>query len=105
MYIFICVTWVLFRSPSFTAAATMLHKMSGLAPGGIAWFYSPLAMVLPLVISGHAIGILAPRRTDISGAYLLLPSGFTGAFLAALWILALVLFGATGANPFIYFQF
>src|SRR5580693_1148163 len=41
-YIFVCVTWVLFRSQSFAVAATMLHKMSGLAPGGISWFYSPL---------------------------------------------------------------
>ena len=37
---------------------------------------------------------------------LLLPlPGFIGAFLAASWVLALLLFAATGANPFIYFQF
>ncbi len=106
MYIFICVTWVLFRSPSFTIAGTILRKMSGLAPGGIAWFYSPLLMVLPLVLGGHAIGTMATRRNRISGTYVLLPlPGFAGAFLAACWILALLLFGATGGNPFIYFQF
>jgi alginate O-acetyltransferase complex protein AlgI len=113
-YTFICVTWALFRSQSFGMADIVLHKMSGLAPGGIAWFYSPLLMVLPLVIGGHVIGILAARRpapfvldaNPISGTYVLLPlPGFTGAFLAACWLLVLVLFGATGANPFIYFQF
>ena len=105
-YIFICVTWVLFRSHSFAAAGTMLFKMSGLAPGGIAWFYSPLFMVLPLVIAGHAVGIFAARTNRISGTYVLLPlPGFAGAFLATCWVLALLLFGATGANPFIYFQF
>jgi alginate O-acetyltransferase complex protein AlgI len=105
-YIFICVTWVLFRSHSFAAAGTMLFKMSGLAPGGIAWFYSPLFMVLPLVIAGHAIGVFAARSNRISGKYVLLPlPGFAGAFLATCWVLALLLFGATGANPFIYFQF
>ena len=108
-YIFICVTWALFRSQSFAMAATVLHKMSGLAPGGIVWFYSPLVMVLPLVIGGHAVGIIAARRVGsrpITGTYVLLPlPGFAGAFLAACWLLVLLLFGGTGANPFIYFQF
>ncbi len=113
-YIFICVTWVLFRSTSFAAAGIMFHKMSGLAPGGIAWFYSPLAMVLPLVIAGHAIGIrvqhartgLRLYRNPLSGTYVLLPRpGFAAAFLVTCWLLALLLFGATGASPFIYFQF
>jgi hypothetical protein len=38
--------------------------------------------------------------------YVLLPlPGFIGALLAASWVLTLLLFGATGSNPFIYFQF
>jgi len=36
---------------------------------------------------------------------LLPPLGFLGAFLAASWILTVLLFSATGANPFVYFQF
>jgi len=31
--------------------------------------------------------------------------GFAGAFLGTCWLLVLLLFGATGGNPFIYFQF
>jgi alginate O-acetyltransferase complex protein AlgI len=107
-YLFVCITWVLFRSRSFTIAAVVLEKMAGFAPGGIEWFYSPFAMVLPLVIGGHIVGIMAARRpsNSISGVYALLPlPGFAGAFLATCWILALLLFGATGAHPFIYFQF
>jgi alginate O-acetyltransferase complex protein AlgI len=108
-FVFVCVTWVLFRSPTFGTAAVMLKKMSGLEPGGIAWFYSPLVMVLPLVIGGHVVGTVAARRAaerPLSGIYVLLPKpGFASAFLAASWILVLLLFGATGANPFIYFQF
>jgi alginate O-acetyltransferase complex protein AlgI len=108
-YIFICVTWALFRSQSFAVAGGVLRKMFGLASGGISWFYSPLLMVLPLVIGGHAIGVIAGRRVHsnyITGNYVLLPlPGFAGAFLAACWLLTLLLFGATGANPFIYFQF
>jgi alginate O-acetyltransferase complex protein AlgI len=106
MYIFICVTWVLFRAQNFADAGIILQKMAGLAPGGIAWFYSPMLMVLPLVIGGHAIGSCAARRHNrISGSYVLLPGGFSGAFLATAWVLALILLGATNASPFIYFQF
>ena len=101
------------------------------------WFYSPLLLVLPLVIAGHLVGIVAARHAaragssrripppkwiasiyaharapfgvrsrSFSGVYVLLPlPGFVGAFLGACWMLALVLFCATGASPFIYFQF
>jgi hypothetical protein len=30
---------------------------------------------------------------------------FLGAFVIASWVLAMLLFGATGSNPFVYFQF
>jgi hypothetical protein len=61
-YVFICVTWVLFRSQSLPATFTILRKMGGMAPGGIVCFYSPLLMVLPIVIAGHVIGVLAAQR-------------------------------------------
>jgi hypothetical protein len=42
----------------------------------------------------------------LAGLYVLLPlPGFIGAFLATSLVLALLLFGVTGSNPFIYFQF
>jgi alginate O-acetyltransferase complex protein AlgI len=108
-YLFLCATWVLFRSPSFATAAIVIRKMSGWSPGGIAWFYSPLAMVLPLVIAGHAIGVhtrLRRHRNPLSGTYVLLPRpGFAAAFLITCWLLALLLFGAARSSPFIYFQF
>jgi alginate O-acetyltransferase complex protein AlgI len=134
-YSFLCVTWVVFRSPSFQGAGTMLRKMVGLSPGGIEWFYLPLPMVLPIVIAAHAIGVVAARNAaavhgarkippphwaasvyerararfaihPLAGVYVLLPlPGFIGALLATSWVLALLLFGATGSNPFIYFQF
>jgi hypothetical protein len=74
-YVFICVTWVLFRSQSLAAILTMLRKMTGLAPGGIVWLYSPLLMVLPLVVVGHVVGVLAARRSvaTVPGRRLLLP--------------------------------
>ena len=135
-YVFVCVTWVLFRAQSFPAALSMLRKMAGLAPGGIAWLYSPLLMVLPIVIIAHVAGIVAARRASptisgrkahfpawagslyanarasfmvkssrLSGVYVLMRPRFLGAFLLASWVLTVLLFGATGANPFVYFQF
>ena len=66
------------------------------------------------MIGGHDIETIATRcpasfvvdANPTSGTYvLLLLPGFAGGFLAACWMLVLVLFGATGASPFIYFQF
>jgi alginate O-acetyltransferase complex protein AlgI len=67
-YTFICLTWVLFRSQSFPAALTILRKMAGLAPGGIFWLYSPLLMVLPIVIAGHLVGVFAAHRSAVTGS-------------------------------------
>ena len=80
-YVFICVTWVFFRSQSLPAILTILRKMAGMAPGGIVWLYSPLLMVLPIVIAGHVVGSLAARRSVATapGRWLLptvLPSSF-----------------------------
>ncbi|HUJ50660.1 MAG TPA: MBOAT family O-acyltransferase [Bryobacteraceae bacterium] len=122
MYVFICITWVLFRAPSSPIALQFLRKMAGLASGGVAFLYSPLILVLPLVIAAHAIGIMAERNVGplvraqlrawfqvrsnrLAGVYVLLRPGFLGAFLITSWALVLLLFGATGASPFVYFRF
>ena len=125
MYVFICITWVLFRAPSFPLALAVLRKMTGVATGGVAWLYSPLLLVLPIVIAAHAIGFLASRHSrlkedpegvlapapvlvssnPLSGVYVILRPSFLGAFLITSWVLAVLLFGATGASPFVYFKF
>ena len=45
------------------------------------------------------------RSSRISGIYVVMKPSFLGAFLIASWVLAVLLFGATGSNPFVYFQF
>jgi hypothetical protein len=42
--------------------------MAGLAPGGIFWLYSPLLMVLPIVIAGHLVGVFAAHRSAGTGS-------------------------------------
>jgi alginate O-acetyltransferase complex protein AlgI len=61
-YAFLCLTWVLFRAPSFSVAVAVLRKLTALDRGGVTWFYSPLFMLIPLVVIAHALGVLAVRR-------------------------------------------
>jgi hypothetical protein len=97
--------------------------MSGLSPGGIEWFYSPLPVVLPIVIAGY---VAVPRAQKIPpqqvasnydraeapfafrppcGLYVLLPlPGVTGASWPQAGYWRLLLVGAIGSNPFIYLQ-
>jgi alginate O-acetyltransferase complex protein AlgI len=131
-YLFVCLTWVFFRAENLTAAFVILRKMAGIASGGVAWFYSPLLLVLPIVIVAHVIGIIAaPAAIPVTGAeapwiasvyrevhesfrvysdplsgiYVMLRRGFVGAFIATAWALVVLLFGSAGANPFVYFEF
>ena len=60
--LFVCLAWVLFRARDFHTALTIYAKLFGLAPEGIAWFYLPLFLLLPLVILGHALGWLAAKQ-------------------------------------------
>jgi alginate O-acetyltransferase complex protein AlgI len=67
-YYFICLTWVFFRSQSFDATLIILRKLFLLDRTGIDWFYSPLFMVLPIIVFGHALGMLAARRKLAPGS-------------------------------------
>ena len=67
---------------------------------GRAQKYTP--RVVSLYANARASFIV--RSSRLSGVMLMRPR-FLGAFLIASWVLAALLFGATGANPFAYFQF
>lgn len=133
-YAFVCVGWVFFRSPDFSTALTVLRKSAGLAPGGVAWFYLPLAMIVPVVALAHAVGLAAaqgidrarqPRRwtrprpsleaigrffratrTPPAGTYVLIRrGGFVGSAVLFAALLLLFLFAPLHQSPFIYFRF
>jgi alginate O-acetyltransferase complex protein AlgI len=63
-YWFVCITWVFFRSANFESTQIILRKLFLVDRAGIDWFYSPLFMILPIVVGAHALGILARRRQD-----------------------------------------
>jgi len=100
-FLFLLVTWVLFRAPDFTTAWTVLRRMAFLdGAGGIRWFYVQGLVVLAAGVTLHLWSI---RHEDRSPA-LDLRRPLAWPALAAL-LLALVLFAPAGRSPFIYLQF
>lgn len=67
-YTFVCFGWVFFRARDFSTALAVLRKIVGFDSGGVVWFYSPLFMLLPLVVLAHVFGILAARQAAAPGA-------------------------------------
>ena len=118
-YAFVCIAWVFFRAQDFGTAWLVLRKMSGLEPGGATWIYLPLALLLPLVIAAHVIGVHATRGEGksarplaverphpLAGLYVMLPrAGFVSSFVITAWLVMLYLFSPLHTSPFIYFQF
>ncbi|HTE43838.1 MAG TPA: MBOAT family protein [Gemmatimonadaceae bacterium] len=123
-YVFVCLGWVLFRSPDLATAAVIFRKLAGLAPGGIAWSYAPVYIFAALLAFAHAIGMAhhsknsgagsAPTQTGHTahGAHTAPPAYatvtrpvFVSAFVLTVWLLMLYLFIPLHRSPFIYFQF
>jgi alginate O-acetyltransferase complex protein AlgI len=76
-YAFVCLAWVFFRSRNLDTSLLILRKIFYLDTSGSPWFYSPLYMVLALVILGHFLGVMAARQnewTDSGVRWILPPS-------------------------------
>jgi alginate O-acetyltransferase complex protein AlgI len=100
-FLFLLVTWVLFRAPDFATAGTMLRRMAFLdGTGGIRWFYVQGIVALAVGVTLH---LWSARHEDRSPA-LDLGRPLAWPALAAL-LLALILFAPAGRSPFIYLQF
>src|SRR5262249_42046451 len=54
---FVCVAWVFFRAPDFSTAATILLKIAGAPSGGASWIYTPLLILIPIVVIAHGVGV------------------------------------------------
>ncbi len=100
-FLFLLVTWVLFRAPDFTTAWTMLRRMAFLGgPAGIQWFYVQGLVTLAMGVALHLWSIRNGDRSP--GLDLRRPLAWPA--LVAL-LLALTLFAPVGRCPFIYLQF
>ncbi|MFC1678233.1 MBOAT family O-acyltransferase [Patescibacteria group bacterium] len=99
-YIFVCITWVFFRSHSFGDSMIILSKMFSMSDG-IVWLYIPVILIIPLVVFSHAWAIV--KRTE--GYIIMNLATLQGAFALIFILMALFYFRVTNSNPFIYFQF
>jgi alginate O-acetyltransferase complex protein AlgI len=99
-FLFVVLTWVVFRASSVTAALGILARLA--APSladGIAWYPPSLAVIVPIAIATHVASRFRPEGWRVR------PGSFSGAFVIAFALLALVLVRPLVTSPFIYFQF
>jgi D-alanyl-lipoteichoic acid acyltransferase DltB (MBOAT superfamily) len=104
VFVFICITWVFFRSQSFEQAWTILTRMFTLSGPLNIQDRSVLAnilIVLPLLL---AFEFLLHRRMDVhvrfARAHL-----FVQVMITLFVLLTIALFGISEGSQFIYFQF
>jgi alginate O-acetyltransferase complex protein AlgI len=99
-FLFLLVTWVIFRVPDFPTAWEMLKRMVSFGAGGVRWYYVQGLVALG---AGVLLHLWSLRHEDRSPA-LDLRRPLAWPALAAL-LLALLLFAPAGTNPFIYLRF
>ena len=99
-FLFLLVTWVIFRAPDFATAWAMLHRMASVGAGGVRWFYVQGLVALG---AGVLLHLWSLRHGDRSPS-LDLRRPLAWPALAAL-LLAVLLFAPLGTSPFIYLRF
>ena len=92
----VALLWVLFRAPSFEAAASMYRSLAGLAPPGPGLKWLGLA-------GPAAVAMVGPTAWD--AVHRLRPGPWTAAAFALLFVLVLFKIGDNETYEFIYFQF
>jgi alginate O-acetyltransferase complex protein AlgI len=68
-YSFFCFSLIVFRSTSFSNAWIAVRKVFWLDNTGITWTYTPLLLLVPLLITGHILGIVAAAQMGRDSIY------------------------------------
>lgn len=97
--IFVCITWVFFRSSDFSTSLYIIKKMFFINSIGIEWYPTSLLVILPIVIVTYWLG------NRVNNYVTLKLSSFRGLFVVCFVILGLLFFRPIVSSPFIYFQF
>jgi alginate O-acetyltransferase complex protein AlgI len=66
-YVFVCFAWIFFRSRDLNTSLLIVRKILYLDTSGSPWFYSPLYMLLPLVVAAHILGTMAAKQGLVFG--------------------------------------
>ena len=97
---FVCLTWILFRAPTFGTAALMVRRYLLLDHGGSQTIPAWLLAIGPVLLLIQ----LLMRRWDVSGRICRLSLPRFALIYGAAWALAISML-PLGYRPFIYFQF
>lgn len=99
-FLFVCLTWIFFRSPNFSASMFMLQKLFHLSdPAGMNWVSTTLTIAVPgLILSDYA-------RNQLNQGVRLSLSSFRGLFVFFFVLFGVLFLMPTNPTPFIYFQF
>jgi len=97
-FLFVVVGWVVFRSPSFDVAGTMLHAMAGL--NGLDGALQKPALLL----AAAAVSLLGPTSYEVVTQYLTPKPAFAVLTATAMTVVVLEV-GVGQPQSFIYFQF
>jgi hypothetical protein len=120
--LFVSLAWVPFRAADAATTRAMLERLFTFGSIGNHWWPITVLSALILVVAGHVIGLwmenaedagviarffeIGIRRDPLSGRQLVFGmSTMGGGFLTTSIVLIILFFGATNANPFIYFRF
>jgi alginate O-acetyltransferase complex protein AlgI len=95
-FVFVALTWVLFRATSFTAAITIYKAMIGLAPLGTGFKWRALVIAAGFAMIGPTSWSLVERAPL---------TRWIAALFAALFVFVLLKIGDDANYEFIYFQF
>lgn len=99
-FTFVCISWVFFRSNSFSISLFIIKKMFFMIePEGINWYATSLFTILPILIISHIIGKQLnsyPRFSLVS---------FKGLFILFFVLIGFFYLAPVNSAPFIYFQF
>ncbi|MFC5704402.1 MBOAT family O-acyltransferase [Cohnella faecalis] len=98
-FLFICITWVFFRSSDFSVSSQIINKLLFVSSGGTIWYATSLIAIIPIVIAAHFIG------KKINNYLVVDIFSFKGLFLLSFVIVGIVILLPGNSSPFIYFQF
>lgn len=98
--VFVCLTWVFFRSTDFSISSLIIQKMFYLTNStGINWYATSLLIAIPTLMVSDYVG--SQLNKDVK----LQLNTFKGLFVLFFVVFGLIFLAPQNSSPFIYFQF